>query len=306
VYHGRAIDAQGDPIGGAEVRLCRGHSGGFPLCEETVAQTQTEDDGTFVLEPGEASEGDPGDLASETEAGEPDALAVEKSDYGAALAMGPALVLAKTQGLTVTLRSPGRVVGRVLLRDGTPAPRWTVAWSLVGGKTGGDHYMAGEDSYELEGLPEGEIVVYARGVDQEDNKLVGASRVRLAAGVTERLDVVLEARVLVVSGILRDQAGEPIAGARVSAVPDRPSDLDGFLARTRDEVTTSAAGSFSVEFASPGPHLLRFVLAENEQVVAEARLPAAEQRGEDPLLHVVESNHSARGDSGPGTTVVRR
>src|SRR5262249_25969721 len=107
-YRGVVIDgATGEPVEDAQVRLCRGIKAGHPACADSVASTDTDASGRFLLERPEEPVG---------------ALVVDIDGFGTAVVNSPGAVS------RVELWPPSVVKVRVVDKQGKPLEGVRVGW----------------------------------------------------------------------------------------------------------------------------------------------------------------------------------
>ena len=131
-------------------------------------------------------------------------------------------------------RAVPRVSVRVTRKEGA---RFTDVATVVSGDDG---------RFRAEGLPEGVVMLEARAVGYQ-TRVVDSTT--LVAGESRHVELVLESGRRL-SGRVVDEAGEPVAGAEVTAVPPAEDD-------SGDQVQPSAAdGRFAFEELGRGPFCL--------------------------------------------------
>lgn len=186
-------------------------------------------------------------------------------------AQGSAEVAAGTQGVVVPLvwqdaAKAGRVLVRVVDPDGKPVPAARVTAYLAHGSHS-TYARDGRCSFDV-----GEAVVVIEASEPADSAQkplpFGPARVEGVRPGPDEVVVRLPPE-LAISGVVRDEQGNPLAGAVVRAAPDdsktggyRPWDDDddtprGFYGWGGAPTPTGADGAFRVGRLAPGPHLVR-------------------------------------------------
>jgi hypothetical protein len=105
-------------------------------------------------------------------------------------------------------------------------------------------WTADDGRFRADGLPEGRAVVEVRASGFRTRVVEGLA---LHAGETRELDVELEAGMRLAGRVL-DDAGEPVPGATVTAIPPPDDDSGDQVARS------DAEGRFVFEETGPGPY----------------------------------------------------
>ncbi|NVJ25361.1 carboxypeptidase regulatory-like domain-containing protein [Myxococcus sp. AM011] len=221
---GFVVDAQGQPVSGAQVTA----SGG----REPV-NTATSEGGGFALEVGG------GDW-------------VVTARHGDTLGRVPGtLFVAPGQtlrGLTVRLGAASGLTGQVVSTgDGAPVRDAVVVVSPSGADGElGRTTSSGEGLYQL-ALPPGEydVTVRARGFASATHEGVVVTE-----GAPGTLDVKLEPATAEVEGVVLNPSGQPVAGAEVRAQPRRGG---GAASTTR----TDTQGTYTLSGLLPGPTSVR-------------------------------------------------
>ena len=170
--------------------------------------------------------------------------------------------------LSVSLRSPdGAVV--------------TDAKVTVGTAMNAPELEAGNDEgcFVFEGLPSGRTALEVKAPG-----FLGHIRpVDLVAGKTQAIEITLDSGVRI-RGVVRSEAGDPVAGLRVRAPFKTPNPVTGWNSFDSVESTTDAEGRFDLGPLRPGSYKLA-VQSTSWKLTAKAKVTAPSQ---DVLLEVSE------------------
>ncbi len=253
IIAGRVVGPDGGPVAGAAVEA---------LLEkrrrESMTRTRTAADGTYAVEVAETG-----------------SYAVAASDgvHRRARREGvQATVGERTSGIDLRLAEPGAaIVGRVSDPQGAPIAGVGV---VVLGAAQGISLQAGTDAggrYRVGGLDAGEYRVTAFS-DAHLLDLAGKS-VQVPATGDVVLDIVLETG-LAIEGTVVGPAGEPVAGARVSASPERVR-ADKARSGSGRDAKSGPDGRFSLSGLAEGTFALR-ASGPNGGAYTSARLEGVE------------------------------
>jgi hypothetical protein len=164
-------------------------------------------------------------------------------------------IAAGASGVVVTVGRSLSLRGRVVLPDGSPAPRTSVTASPASGRATGYANSRGDGSFEMDGLAPGEYEVVVRpppGIRFSDYGVVLNSRwlgVRVAGVTVPRTDDLVLRLVagLTISGTATDERGAPLAHRMLRAETVARDDPDAiFDSSGMPGVTTDAAGRFEL------------------------------------------------------------
>ncbi|HEY4575335.1 MAG TPA: carboxypeptidase regulatory-like domain-containing protein, partial [Thermoanaerobaculia bacterium] len=246
--HGLVVDAQGNPVEGAEVRAKAPQRELFPAPparDPGPADALSGADGAFVLEdrsPGESLD-----------------LTVSHPGYGPASA--PGVAVPREAPVRIVLQAAARVSGRTVDAEGKPVAGASISVSeeeaeSLGGQvlqrwTGRVHDGVTDDEggFAFDGVSPGPIAVYAQAPHRQRAEL---KNLEVKPGQDlAGLEVVLPPGAAVEGRVLSPE-GRPVPGAEVSVL--EPSQNDFSFSSLR--ATTDGDGQYRIEGIPPGKRTL--------------------------------------------------
>ncbi len=270
---GRVVGPKGSPVEGAAVQATIWPAGGVRTYHPTLGEKETRTDAGGHFRIADLRRGSRVDVH------------VYHRDYSNGEA--EELELPLSEPLLIELRPGGSLAIQVADPDGEP-----VAGATVGSFTetmvamGSDpvqrtsgyatYGTTGADGSFLLDLGSGLLNLLISAPGYEERRLPG---VEVPAGAQGRLDVVMRPKQgATLVGRVTDDAGQPLAGFRVTAAPEPPSgEWPGEL-QYRDPPVTGADGGYRLAGLPPGTFLVRAIGPDQRAARARARLAAGTQR----------------------------
>lgn len=243
VISGRVVDEDGMPVACENIWINQQRQERNTIPQPTNSNTSSSADGNFTLDrlpPGTYD------------------IRARADGYAPEVREG---VAAGTTGVLITLQKGRKIAGVVLLPDGSPAPNVWVSVQGEGGNNQSD--QTDEDGrFEVKNLKAGTCTVSARiqswrggpmGLNEKRPNIRDTTVTGVAAG-TETVQIRL-LRGYAIRGFIRDAAGSPIPGARVSAAPvDKSGSFDD--SRPRGNGVSLEDGSFEIMGLDDGTYQL--------------------------------------------------
>ena len=197
------------------------------------------------------------------------------------------VVVGKETPADLTLADDGSIDGIVVDTERKPVSGADIRITGGRGFMGGASARSGEDGhFLLRGVEPGDRrVIAVRGWSDELRKPgttdddVQGEQVKVLAGKTATVRLIVESRAGVIKGVVKDDQGEPVVDAWV--VASRESDAAGALAgganrdsrwswgRNDRPVVTDQGGAFTIRELSPGPYTVRGFRRGGGEAVAE-------------------------------------
>ncbi len=240
---GYAVDPNGQPVAGAEVRANATQSEPFamPILDPGEAAAVTGADGSFRIEDRRAAE----------------TLDLQVTREGYAPGHLPGVRVPTEQPLRVTLQPASAILGKVIDPDGKPVPNarvWAVAMDEARGMrpmVPGRFNQAITDeqgAFRLAGVSPGATELHAMAQGWQPAEL---SNLEVPAGRDLKgVEVVLQPGATVEGRIL-SPAGQPVPGAGVSVLKTGEAAMIRFF---RPDATADGEGWYLMEGVAPGPH----------------------------------------------------
>lgn len=247
---GKVVDGDGKPVAGASVAAVD-TSNLLPLGSLGQSGVETDKKGEFVF--GRIAAGSYRFRASKDEFMQADSEPVTTDG------------ITETTGVVIAMSRGGRVSGRVLDQQKRPVP-----WATVRIGASADSFGANNTLRQITADGDGAFVV--RSLPR--TKLAAVASSPLASSATTEVDLtaleVVEGVELVltiegvISGIVVDGKGQPLAEAQVSAFPDfwAGAKMDDFALRGVAAESTDGGGRFSFHGLPDGTYRLRAARSE--------------------------------------------
>lgn len=288
---GKVVDATGNPIARARVSASSKPDPTQPRAQQTGASFVTGDDGRFELA---------GLL--------PGAYQLRTSAFSPPRATPPKpleLSLPKGQDLgdiTIELPATGELRGTLRTRDGKPIVRVDI--SVHDGVQSQSVVADDEGRFHFPHLAAGDYRVTARrgwndplrapGTSDDD---VQGTRVRVEAGQTASVALVVEARSNALHGVVRDSGGSPVADAFIDVTRESDSAAQASAGAARQNRwnefgstprLTDVDGRFHVDGLGAGKHTVRAFRRGGGEAIAEHV-----EIGSDLVLVIAETGRLA-------------
>ncbi len=242
---GRVVDADGKPVAGARVKP-RSASDWIPFGQEDAVETDANGAWRFAAMPAGTFRFNASHPKHAPGGSEPHTLDGKTEVTGVVIEVGPAATLS----------------GKVVTADGAPAPYATVRigpkdWNLWSGWDAGIRQVAADETgaFSFGGLKPEPIVASAATADATSaTTTIDLSAQPHTTGVVLTLDV-----TGVISGVVVDSKGAPVAEASVTAWPDFMGGeaIEDWAVRGSLATATDGGGAFAFRGLPAGAYRLR-------------------------------------------------
>jgi uncharacterized GH25 family protein len=297
---GLVVDAQGDPIAGAEVRARAAQQEGILVVrtgDNGPADAVTAADGSFLL--------------ADRSPGESLTLTVTHSSYSPGSLPGVAVPAATP--VRIVLQPTGQVAGRAVDPDGKPVAGATVLLSeqepvSFGGRmaiVGSSPLRRGitddEGGFSFDGVFPGAFLLEARAPRYQEAEL---THLELKAGQDlTRLEIVLKAGAAVEGRVLSPDG--PMPDAEVTVVQSSPGELGSYDSSLR--AITDGDGQYRIDGIPPGNRRLEARAEGYRRAVRDVEVAARTPAVDFALERGLEASGRAVDDDGapvPGAQVI--